>query len=51
MRQELSGIYFLWENNILTVAATDSFRLAEQKFLLGASEKTLLSLIKPLKRF
>ena len=44
MRQELSGLYFSFEkNNILTVAATDSFRLAEQKIpFSGSGEKNAI---------
>jgi len=44
MRQELSGLYFSFgKNNILTIAATDSFRLAEQKIpFLGAGEKNAI---------
>ncbi|HLC99457.1 MAG TPA: DNA polymerase III subunit beta [Patescibacteria group bacterium] len=43
MRQELSGIFFSFHPSVLTVAATDSFRLAEQKLACrGDGEKTLI---------
>jgi len=32
IKPEISGIYFHFEKNLLTMAATDSFRLAEKKF-------------------
>lgn len=31
VKPEISGIYFLFQKNLLTVTATDSFRLAEKK--------------------
>ena len=34
-RQELTGVYFSFEENSLVLAATDSFRLAEAKITLG----------------
>ncbi len=33
-RPEISGIYFLFQKNIITIAATDSFRLGEKKIFL-----------------
>lgn len=43
MRQELSGLYFSFQKNILTIAATDSFRLAEQKTAYaGAGERNAI---------
>jgi len=30
-RPEISGVYFLFQKNIITIAATDSFRLGEKK--------------------
>ncbi len=33
-RPEISGVYFLFQKNMITVAATDSFRLGEKKIFL-----------------
>jgi len=33
-RPEISGIYFLFQRNLITIAATDSFRLGEKKIFL-----------------
>ena len=33
-RPEISGIYFLFQKNLITIAATDSFRLGEKKIFL-----------------
>ena len=41
-RPEISGVYFLFQKNLITIASTDSFRLAEKKIFL----KTNSSLIK-----
>jgi len=38
-RPEISGIYHCFQNNLIKIAATDSFRLAEKKLF----QKTLLS--------
>ena len=38
-KPEISGIYFLFQKNMITMAATDSFRLGERKlYLEGSSE-------------
>jgi len=34
VRPEISGIYFLFQKNLITMAATDSFRLGEKKIFL-----------------
>jgi len=34
VRPEISGIYFLFQKNLITIAATDSFRLGEKKIFL-----------------
>ncbi len=34
IRPEISGIYFLFQKNLITIAATDSFRLGEKKIFL-----------------
>ena len=33
-RPEISGVYFLFQKNLITIAATDSFRLGEKKIFL-----------------
>ncbi len=50
-RPEISGIYFLFQKNAITVAATDSFRLGEKKIFLknNSSLKEDYSLILPQK--
>jgi DNA polymerase-3 subunit beta len=50
-RPEISGVYFLFQKNLITIAATDSFRLGEKKIFLK-SETSLekdYSLILPQK--
>jgi DNA polymerase III subunit beta len=37
IKPEISGIYFLFQKNMLTITATDSFRLAEKKIYLDKS--------------
>lgn len=37
IRPEISGIYFLFQKNLLTLAATDSFRLGEKKIFFKTS--------------
>ena len=34
---EISGVYFLFQKNLITMAATDSFRLGEKKIYLNSS--------------
>ncbi len=36
-RPEISGIYFLFQKNLITIAATDSFRLGEKKIFLKSN--------------
>jgi len=50
-KPEISGIYFLFEKNLITIAATDSFRLGEKKIFLknNNSLKKNYSLILPQK--
>lgn len=49
-RPEISGLYFLFQKNLITMAATDSFRLGEKKiFLKDSSLKKEYSLILPQK--
>jgi len=50
-RPEISGIYFLFQKNLITMAATDSFRLAEKKVPIknGPSFKKSYALILPQK--
>lgn len=36
-KPEISGIYFLFQKNLITMAATDSFRLGEKKIYLDSS--------------
>lgn len=43
IRQELSGLYFSFNKNILTIAATDTFRLAEQRIsFTGLGERQVI---------
>lgn len=51
IRPEISGIYFNYSNEILTLAATDSFRLSERKLNSKQIRSTLdeVSVIIPLK--
>jgi len=37
IKPEISGIYFLFQKNLITIAATDSFRLGEKKFYMDSS--------------
>ena len=37
VKPEISGIYFLFQKNLITMTATDSFRLAEKKIYLDKS--------------
>jgi len=48
-RPEISGIYFSFVKNTLTIAATDSFRLAEKKFQLEQGVQNNHSFILPQK--
>ena len=36
IKPEISGVYFLFQKNLITIAATDSFRLGEKKLYLEA---------------
>jgi len=36
-KPEISGVYFLFQKNLITMAATDSFRLGEKKIYLDSS--------------
>ena len=48
-RPEISGIYIALEKNSLTLAATDSYRLAERKIsITGGSERQLIIPTRPL---
>jgi len=46
-RPEISGIYFVFENNLIKMVATDSFRLAEKKIFLNTKLSKKHSLILP----
>lgn len=50
-RPEISGVYFSFQKNLITIAATDSFRLGEKKIFLkdNSSLKKEYSLILPQK--
>lgn len=50
-RPEISGVYFLFQKNLITIAATDSFRLGEKKIFLknNSSLEKEYSLILPQK--
>jgi len=48
-RPEISGIYFLFSNNLIKIVATDSFRLAEKTVPLGKKIKKEYSFILPQK--
>jgi DNA polymerase-3 subunit beta len=41
-KPEISGIYFLFQKNLITMAATDSFRLGEKKIYLESPLSNLL---------
>lgn len=47
LRQELSGVLFNFKNNNLTIAVTDSFRLAEQKIQLAENNINNCEIIIP----
>ena len=49
IRPEISGIYFSFSKNNITIAATDSFRLAEKNIPLENSTKKTYSFILPQK--
>ncbi|MFH1253057.1 MAG: DNA polymerase III subunit beta [Candidatus Uhrbacteria bacterium] len=46
-RPELSGVYFHFFNNELTLAATDSYRLAERKIKITSGPETETTVIVP----
>jgi DNA polymerase III sliding clamp (beta) subunit (PCNA family) len=46
-RPEISGIYFNFSKNMVKIAATDSFRLAEKNITLDAAVKRDFSFIIP----
>ncbi len=48
-RLEISGVYFLLEENILKIVGTDSFRLAEKTITLEKNYKEKIEFILPLK--
>lgn len=48
-RPEIAGIYFNFSKNTITIAATDSFRLAEKKITLAGPVKKDFSFILPQK--
>ncbi len=48
-RPEISGVYFIFSNNLIKMVATDSFRLAEKIITLGAPIKKNVSFILPQK--
>ncbi len=48
-KPEISGIYFLFQKDLITMAATDSFRLAEKKIYLNSNISKDYSLILPQK--
>lgn len=37
IKPEISGVYFLFQKNLITIVATDSFRLGEKKIYLNSS--------------
>jgi len=47
IRPEISGIYFSFKKNILTIVGTDSFRLAEKNITLKTKIKKDISFIVP----
>jgi len=47
VRPEISGIYFVFESNLIKMVATDSFRLAEKKLFLNTKISKRHSLILP----
>lgn len=42
IKPEISGIYFLFQKNLITMAATDSFRLGEKKLYLSSPLASIL---------
>lgn len=40
-KPEISGVYFLFQKNLITMVATDSFRLGEKKLFLGSPLTTI----------
>lgn len=48
-KPEISGIYFLFQKDLIIMAATDSFRLAEKKIYLNSNISKNYSLILPQK--
>ena len=40
-KPEISGVYFLFQKNLITMAATDSFRLGEKKLFLSPPLNTI----------
>ena len=46
-RPEISGIYFIFESNLIKMVATDSFRLAEKKIFINTNLSKKHSLILP----
>jgi len=48
-RPEISGIYFIFSKNVIKIAATDSFRLAEKNITLEEPVKRDISFILPQK--
>jgi len=46
-RPEISGIYFVFESNLIKMVATDSFRLAEKKIFVDTNISKKHSLILP----
>jgi len=47
VRPEISGIYFVFESNLIKMVATDSFRLAEKKLFFNTKISKRHSLILP----
>jgi DNA polymerase-3 subunit beta len=47
IRPELTGVYFLFEGNILKLVATDSFRLVEERVELLEKQDSIESIIIP----
>lgn len=48
MRPEISGVYLVVRESVVTLAATDSYRLAEKKFACTNTTKAEMSVIVPL---
>jgi len=48
-RPEISGVYLLFENSTLTMAGTDSYRLAEKKITLVSGSPEKIEAIVPLR--